>query len=87
MVNKGKPTFIWNMVGLKNIVWEDPNVLTPGKHTLALAVRNTLADRWRFALNYTQDTWSGATPERTRPGGVGGWGGEEGRVRGWREGE
>jgi hypothetical protein len=35
--------------------------------SLALAVRNTLADRWRFALNYTQDTWSGATPVLSLP--------------------
>ena len=35
--------------------------------SLALAVRNTLADRWRFALNYTQDTWSGATPVLSVP--------------------
>ncbi|MBK6659436.1 MAG: DUF3570 domain-containing protein [Proteobacteria bacterium] len=35
--------------------------------SLALAVRNTLADRWHFALNYTQDTWSGATPVLSLP--------------------
>ncbi len=35
--------------------------------SLALAVRNTFADRWRFALNYTQDTWSGATPVLSLP--------------------
>ena len=35
--------------------------------SLALAIRNTLADRWTFALNYTQDTWSGATPVVSLP--------------------
>ena len=36
-------------------------------NSLALAMRNTLADRWTFALNYTQDTWSGATPVLSLP--------------------
>lgn len=27
----------------------------------------TLADRWKFAFNYIQDTWSGATPISTMP--------------------
>jgi hypothetical protein len=35
--------------------------------SLALAVRNAIADRWTFALNYTQDTWSGATPVLSLP--------------------
>jgi arylsulfatase A-like enzyme len=33
-VLKGKPVFNWNMVGVKNIKWEAPEALTPGKHTL-----------------------------------------------------
>ncbi len=35
--------------------------------SLALAVHSALADRWRFSLNYTQDTWSGATPVISLP--------------------
>jgi len=31
---KGKPVFLWNLVDLKRIRWEGPEVLTPGKHTL-----------------------------------------------------
>jgi len=31
---KGKPVFLWNLVDLKRIRWEGPDVLTPGKHTL-----------------------------------------------------
>ena len=31
---KGKPVFLWNLVGLKRIRWEGPEALTPGKHTL-----------------------------------------------------
>ena len=31
---KGKPVFNWNLVGLKWVKWEGPEVLAPGKHTL-----------------------------------------------------
>ena len=31
---KGKPVFNWNLVGLKHVKWEGPDVLAPGKHTL-----------------------------------------------------
>ena len=31
---KGKPVFLWNLLDLKRIKWEGPEVLTPGKHTL-----------------------------------------------------
>ena len=31
---KGKPVFIWNLVDLKRIKWEGPEVLAPGKHML-----------------------------------------------------
>jgi hypothetical protein len=31
---KGKPVFLWNMVDLKRIRWEGPEVLTPGRHVL-----------------------------------------------------
>jgi arylsulfatase A-like enzyme len=31
---KGKPVFLWNLVDLKRIRWEDPEALSPGKHTL-----------------------------------------------------
>jgi arylsulfatase A-like enzyme len=33
-VLKGKPVFLWNLVDLKRIRWEGPDVLTAGKHTL-----------------------------------------------------
>lgn len=33
-INKGKPTFDWNLVGLKQVTWEAPEALSPGKHTL-----------------------------------------------------
>jgi len=31
---KGKPVFLWNLLDLKRVRWEGPDVLTPGKHTL-----------------------------------------------------
>lgn len=33
-VLKGRPVFVWNLVGLKYVRWESPTALTPGKHTL-----------------------------------------------------
>jgi len=33
-VLKGKPVFTWNMVDLRRIKWQGPDVLAPGKHTL-----------------------------------------------------
>jgi arylsulfatase A-like enzyme len=31
---KGKPVFVWNLLGLKRVRWEGPEALSPGKHTL-----------------------------------------------------
>jgi arylsulfatase len=31
---KSKPKFVWNLVGLKQVQWEGPDALAPGKHTL-----------------------------------------------------
>jgi arylsulfatase A-like enzyme len=31
---KGKPVFTWNLLDLKRVKWQSPEVLTPGKHTL-----------------------------------------------------
>lgn len=33
-INKGKPTFDWNLVGLKHVIWEAPTALSAGKHTI-----------------------------------------------------
>lgn len=33
-ITKGKATFDWNLVGLKNQKWQDADVLSEGKHTL-----------------------------------------------------
>ncbi|MDD5268158.1 MAG: arylsulfatase [Methylococcales bacterium] len=31
---KGKPVFLWNLLDLKRIKWEGPDMLTPGRHTV-----------------------------------------------------
>jgi len=31
----GKPVFLWNLVDLKRMAWEGPDVLAPGKHTIS----------------------------------------------------
>ncbi len=31
---KGKPVFLWNLLDLKRVRWEGPDVLTSGRHTL-----------------------------------------------------
>ncbi len=31
---KGKPVWTWNMLDLRRLKWQGPDVLTPGKHTL-----------------------------------------------------
>ena len=36
---KGKPVFLWNMVGLERPRWEGPAPLSPGKHTLEFAFK------------------------------------------------
>jgi arylsulfatase A-like enzyme len=33
-VLQGKPVFTWNLVDLKRVKWQGPEVLSPGKHTL-----------------------------------------------------
>ena len=31
---KGRPVFLWNLLDLKRVRWESPEVLSPGKHTI-----------------------------------------------------
>jgi len=31
---KGKPVFVWNLLDLKRVRWEDPEALSPGRHTI-----------------------------------------------------
>jgi arylsulfatase len=33
-LRKGKPTFTWNLLGLKRVKWQAPDALSSGKHTL-----------------------------------------------------
>jgi Sulfatase len=36
---KGKPVYVWNLLDLKRDKWEDPQALTPGKHTVEFDFR------------------------------------------------
>ncbi len=36
---KGKPVFLWNLLGLERVRWEGPDALQPGKHTLEFDFR------------------------------------------------
>ena len=36
---KGKPVFLWNLVGLQQVRWEGADALTPGKHQLEFDFR------------------------------------------------
>ncbi len=36
---KGKPVFLWNLVGLERVRWEGAEALTPGSHTLEFDFR------------------------------------------------
>ena len=31
---KGKPVFLWNLLDLKRVHWEGPEVLVPGRHKI-----------------------------------------------------
>jgi len=36
---KGRPVFLWNLVNLERVKWEDPEALTPGRHTVEFDFR------------------------------------------------
>jgi hypothetical protein len=36
---KGKPVFVWNLLGLKRVRWEGPDELSPGKHTIEFSFK------------------------------------------------
>ena len=59
--------YVENERDLEGRTYKSLNLRPIEVDSLALAVRNTLAARWTFALNYTQDTWSGATPVLSLP--------------------
>jgi hypothetical protein len=55
--------------GLKKV----PNVFAPiTVDSIHVQGKTLFRDRWRFTANYSEDTWSGATPIATAPAGFGG---------------
>lgn len=49
-----------------------PNIFAPiTVDSIHVQGKTTLRDRWKFTANYSEDTWSGATPIATAPAGFG----------------
>jgi arylsulfatase len=62
-VLKGKPVFLWNLVDLKRVRWEGPEVLTPGKHTLEFDFKYEGLGAATLAFNNVSGIGSGGTGE------------------------
>jgi arylsulfatase len=60
-VLKGKPVFLWNLVDLKRVRWESPNVLAPGKHTLEFDFRYDGLGMGTLAFNNMSGIGRGGT--------------------------
>ena len=46
---KGKPVFLWNLLDLKRVHWEGPEVLVPGRHKIVydFSTMGSASQRWR----------------------------------------
>ena len=58
---KGKPVFNWNLVGLKWVRWEGPDVLAPGKHMLEFDFRYDGLGMGTLAFNNMSGIGRGGT--------------------------
>lgn len=59
--------------GTENQVKKIPSQFAPiTVDSIHAQAKTTLRDRWKFTANYTEDTWSGATPIATGPAAFGG---------------
>jgi arylsulfatase len=58
---KGKPVFVWNLLDLKRVRWEGPEVLSPGKHTLEFDFKYDGLGMGTLAFNSTSGIGRGAT--------------------------
>ncbi|AEG01092.1 DUF3570 domain-containing protein [Methylomonas methanica] len=62
-----------SFIGGENVVKKLPGQFAPiTVDTIHAQAKTTLRDRWKFTANYTEDTWSGATPVATAPAAFGG---------------
>jgi arylsulfatase A-like enzyme len=62
-INKGKPTFTWNLLGLKVLSWEAPDVLPAGKHTVEFAFTYDGIGAGTLAFNDFSGIGKGGTGE------------------------
>ncbi len=62
-INKGKPTFTWNLLGLKVLSWEAPDVLPAGKQTLEFAFTYDGIGAGTLAFNDFSGIGKGGTGE------------------------
>ncbi|SIT53232.1 Sulfatase [Mesorhizobium prunaredense] len=69
-VNKGKPTFVWNLLGLQKVAWEAPDALTPGKHTLEFDFKYDGLGAATLAFNDFSGIGKGGTGELKVDGNV-----------------
>ncbi len=60
-VLKGKPVFLWNLVDLKRVRWEGPEVLSPGKHVLEFDFRYDGLGMGTLAFNNVSGIGRGGT--------------------------
>ncbi len=58
---QGKPRFDWNLVGLKHVVWQAPEPLTPGKHTLVFDFKYDGLGAGTLAFNDVSGIGQGGT--------------------------
>jgi arylsulfatase len=58
---KGKPVFLWNLVDLKRVRWDGPDVLTPGKHTLEFDFKYAGLGMGTLAFNSPSGIGQGGT--------------------------
>jgi arylsulfatase len=60
-VLKGKPVFNWNLVGLKWVKWEGPDILAAGRHTLEFAFKYDGLGMGTLAFNSMSGIGRGGT--------------------------
>ena len=60
-VLKGKPVFTWNLVDLKRVKWQGPEVLSPGRHTLEFDFKYNGMGMGTLAFNNISGIGQGGT--------------------------
>jgi arylsulfatase len=60
-VLKGKPVYVWNLLGLKRVRWEGAAALAPGKHTLEFEFKYDGLGFATLAFNDTSGVGRGGT--------------------------